>query len=196
VEEVVMRADCVDECLLMPITVGGNTALKLLVVLKEGKELDEAAIRAVIAENLEPYKQPKKIQVIDEIIKTFNGKTAVCAVTVTAEPTEVFLPENLTLCLKEKTTVAATAAGPDGETVPTTFKYSASQGTGKITVNPKTGKVVGKALGTARIRVITQNGVSTHLEDGLPVETVCEVNVVEAPGRIELASGEITIELG
>jgi hypothetical protein len=61
---------------------------------------------------------------------------------VTAEPTEVFLPENLTLCLKEKTTVAATAAGPDGETVPTTFKYSASQGTGKITVNPKTGKRV------------------------------------------------------
>ena len=53
---------------------GGNTALKLLVVLKEGKELDEKAIRDTIAQKLEPYKMPKQIAVIDEIIKTFNGK--------------------------------------------------------------------------------------------------------------------------
>ncbi len=71
VEEVVRRADCVDECLLIPTK---NSALKLLVVLKEGKELDEAKIRDIIAKNLEPYKMPKKIEVIDEIIKTFNGK--------------------------------------------------------------------------------------------------------------------------
>ena len=74
VEEVVMRVPCVDECLLVPIVRGGNTALKLLVVLKEGEELDEKAIRDTIAKNLEPYKQPKQIAVIDEIIKTFNGK--------------------------------------------------------------------------------------------------------------------------
>lgn len=74
VEDVVMRADCVDECLLIPITVAGNTALKLLVVLKEGYELDQKAIRDIIGANLEPYKQPKQIVVIDEIIKTFNGK--------------------------------------------------------------------------------------------------------------------------
>lgn len=75
VEELVMRADCVDECLLIPITKGGAiSALKLLVVLKEGKELDEAAIRKLITDNLEPYKNPKQIVVIDEIIRTFNGK--------------------------------------------------------------------------------------------------------------------------
>ncbi len=74
VEEVVMRADCVDECLLIPITRGGNTALKLLVVLKPGMELDEEAIRSIISQNLEPYKLPKHIVVVDEIIKTFNGK--------------------------------------------------------------------------------------------------------------------------
>lgn len=74
VEEVVMRADCVDECLLIPISRAGNTALKLLVVLKEGKELDEASIRELISKNLEPYKLPKQIVVVDEIIKTFNGK--------------------------------------------------------------------------------------------------------------------------
>ena len=37
-------------------------------------ELDEAAIREAITRNLEPYKLPKQIVVIDEVIKTFNGK--------------------------------------------------------------------------------------------------------------------------
>ena len=75
VEEVVMHVECVDECLLIPIVRGGNTALKLLVVVKEGYELDEKAIRDIIALKLEPYKQPKQIVAIDEILKTFNGKT-------------------------------------------------------------------------------------------------------------------------
>lgn len=74
VEEVVMRVPCVDECLLIPVTRGSSSALKLLVVLKEGALLDEEAIRAAIAANLEPYKMPKQIAVIDEIIRTFNGK--------------------------------------------------------------------------------------------------------------------------
>lgn len=74
VEEVAMRVPCVDECLLIPVVKGGNTALKLLVVLKDGMELDEAAIRKEITDNLEPYKLPKQISVIDEIIRTFNGK--------------------------------------------------------------------------------------------------------------------------
>lgn len=74
VEDVAMRADCVDECLLIPMSRGGNMALKLLVVLKEGAELDEESIRGVISENLEPYKVPKQIIVVDEIQKTFNGK--------------------------------------------------------------------------------------------------------------------------
>ncbi len=74
VEAVVMRVPCVDECLLIPSTVGGQTALKLLVVLSEGHELDAAAIRNEISQNLEPYKLPKQIVTIDEIIRTFNGK--------------------------------------------------------------------------------------------------------------------------
>ncbi len=74
VEEVIMRVECVDECLLIPTTIGGNSALKLLVVTKDGIELNEAAIRDAVAKNLEPYKMPKKIEVVEEIIKTFNGK--------------------------------------------------------------------------------------------------------------------------
>ncbi len=74
VEEVAMQVPCVDECLLIPVVRGGNTALKLLVVLKEGMELDEVSIRETISRNLEPYKLPKQIMVIDEIMRTFNGK--------------------------------------------------------------------------------------------------------------------------
>lgn len=74
VEEVVLRLPFVDECLLIPSVKANNIALKLLVVLKEGEELDEEAIRNIISENLEPYKIPKKIETVDEIIKTFNGK--------------------------------------------------------------------------------------------------------------------------
>ncbi len=74
VEEIVMRVDCVDECLLIPVVKSTGTMLRLLVVLKEGAELNEEAIREIIAKNLEPYKMPKQIVVIDEIIRTFNGK--------------------------------------------------------------------------------------------------------------------------
>ena len=72
VEEIVQRVDCVDECLLI-LNAKGN-ALKLLVVPRAGVELDEAAIRAAIDQNLESYKMPKFIMQVDEIIKTFNGK--------------------------------------------------------------------------------------------------------------------------
>ena len=74
VEEVVRKVPCVDECILIPTGKEGNTGLKLMVVVKEGEELDSDAIRKMISENLEPYKMPKKIVAVDEIIKTFNGK--------------------------------------------------------------------------------------------------------------------------
>ncbi len=74
VESLVMRVSCVDECLLIPAKRGSSLYLKLLVVLKEGEELNEAAIRDIIAKNLEPYKIPKQIVTIDGIIRAFNGK--------------------------------------------------------------------------------------------------------------------------
>lgn len=72
VEELVLRVPCVDECLLIPNA--NKNAIKLLVVPKADMELDEASIRETIAKNLEPYKMPKQIVAVDEIIKTFNGK--------------------------------------------------------------------------------------------------------------------------
>lgn len=75
VEEVVLKVPCVDECILIPSVKANNTTLKLLVVVKEGMELDKESIRKAILDNLEPYKLPKQIEQIEEIIKTFNGKT-------------------------------------------------------------------------------------------------------------------------
>ena len=126
-------------------------------------------------------------------VKTFNGKSATCKLTVVAAPNEVYLPETLTLALNEKATVEAYAVNAEGTQVPATFTYSAKKGTGKVSVSAKTGKVTGKAVGTAKIYVSTHNGVSTHLSNGKRVKTVCRVNVVKAPDRIELAAGEITI---
>lgn len=74
VEDVVLRAECVNECLLIPAKRGEQVYLKLLVVPKEGMSLDENAIRKIISDHLEPYKMPKSIVQIPEVFKTFNGK--------------------------------------------------------------------------------------------------------------------------
>ena len=126
-------------------------------------------------------------------VKTFNGKKATCKVTVVAAPSEVFLPETVTVVLNEKTTVEATAVDADGNQVPATFKYSAEAGTGRVSISTKTGKIKGKALGTATIRVKTHNGVSTHLSGGMAVDTVCQVNVVATTDRVELAAGKLSL---
>lgn len=129
-------------------------------------------------------------------VKTFNKKKAVCKVTVVAGPAEVFLPETLTVGLNESTTIEATAVNADGEQVPATFTYRTKKGTGSISINAKTGKLTGKAVGTAKIYVTAHNGVSTHLVDGKPVKTVCVVNVIKVPDRIELAANAITVGVG
>jgi len=129
-------------------------------------------------------------------VKTFNGLEAVCNLTVVEAPAEVFLPEKLTVYLKEKSTVTATAVDAQGAEVPATFTYSVQNGTGKLSVNATTGRIKGIAVGTAILYVTAHNGVSTHLVDGVPVQTSCIVNVIKVPDRIELAADDITIGVG
>jgi uncharacterized protein YjdB len=156
------------------------------------------------------YSGKKKIATVDKLtgvvtavspgsttitVKTFNGNTAACNITVVAAPAEVFLPDTLTVYLAKKATVKATAVDANGAEVPTSFTYSAEDGTGRIAVNRTTGKIKGMAEGTAYLHVTAHNGVSTHLQDGMPVETVCVVNVVKEPKRIELAANSVTIDV-
>ena len=129
-------------------------------------------------------------------VKTFNGLIAACKLTVVEAPTEVFLPDKLTVYLKQKTSVTATAVDANGAEVPATFTYSVQNGTGQVSVNARTGSIRGTAEGTAYIYVTAHNGVSTHLVDGAPVQTFCVVNVIKAPKRIELAADDITIGVG
>lgn len=74
VEEIANTAECVDECLLILSGKDPALFLKLLVVIKEGYELDSKSITDLISTKLEPYKIPKRYQKVDEIYKTFNGK--------------------------------------------------------------------------------------------------------------------------
>lgn len=52
----------------------GLTKTKAFVVLKDGQQADEAALKAFVKERLAPYKYPRLIEFIDELPKTATGK--------------------------------------------------------------------------------------------------------------------------
>ena len=54
-----------------PIT---TNALKLLVVMHGGRELDRGALMALFAKQLEAYKIPKQYEAVDKVERTYNGK--------------------------------------------------------------------------------------------------------------------------
>lgn len=51
-----------------------GTVLKLLVVLKDGKELDKKSIAVHIKSRLEPHKVPTYYEAVESIQRTYNGK--------------------------------------------------------------------------------------------------------------------------
>lgn len=52
----------------------GLTKTKAFVVLKPGKSVDEAGLKAFVKERLAPYKYPRVIEFLDELPKTATGK--------------------------------------------------------------------------------------------------------------------------
>jgi len=52
----------------------GNEQVVAFIEPKPGAALDEAALRAHLAENLSPYKRPARIELIDAMPTTANGK--------------------------------------------------------------------------------------------------------------------------
>ena len=63
--------DCI--CISVPDRITTN-ALKLLVVMKEGKEPDIKALNKFLAESLEAYKIPRYYERVDKVERTYNGK--------------------------------------------------------------------------------------------------------------------------
>ncbi len=75
VEEAALAYDGVDDCICLGIDdeITGK-ALKLLVVMHDGIELDPRKLRLFLSSKLDAHKVPKFFEVVDHIKKTYNGK--------------------------------------------------------------------------------------------------------------------------
>lgn len=75
VEAVIGRFGGVHLCAVVGVPeADGNEQVVAFVELEPGAVLDEAALRAHLAEHLSPYKRPTRIEVIDTMPTTPNGK--------------------------------------------------------------------------------------------------------------------------
>ena len=75
VEDAALALPMVKDCVCIPVQhrVLG-TVLKLLVVLRDGQELDKKAIAKGLRQQLEAYKVPMQYEQVETIKRTFNGK--------------------------------------------------------------------------------------------------------------------------
>ena len=75
VEDAAIRSGMVDECICIVDRDEYDVPyLKLLVVCSEADKFDPKALNTYLADELEAYKVPRKIELTDSIRKTFNGK--------------------------------------------------------------------------------------------------------------------------
>ncbi len=116
------------------------------------------------------------------IVKTYNGKAAVCTVTVKKAPSSVGLNKTrLVLGVGEKFDLDShlpSGCGACNVTYSTNNSKAAS-------VRKAGGLVTAKAVGTAKITVKTYNGKTA----------VCTVTVKKAPNKITMNTGKITLGL-
>ena len=116
------------------------------------------------------------------IVKTYNGKAAVCTVTVKKAPTSVGLNKTrLVLGVGEKFDLDSylpSCCGAYNVTYSTNNSKAAS-------VRKAGGLVTAKAVGTAKITVKTYNGKTA----------VCTVTVKKAPNKITMNTDKITLGL-
>jgi acyl-CoA synthetase (AMP-forming)/AMP-acid ligase II len=75
IEAVIGRFEGVHLCAVIGVPeADGNEQVVAFIELKPGAALDEAALRTHLAENLSPYKRPARIELIDAMPTTANGK--------------------------------------------------------------------------------------------------------------------------
>lgn len=76
VENLVLQSGFVHECICIEdYDEFGVPYLKLLVVVEDKNKFDPVTLNAFLSDKLEKYKIPRVIEVVDALIKTFNGKT-------------------------------------------------------------------------------------------------------------------------
>ena len=116
-------------------------------------------------------------------VMTDNGKAAYCNVTVRRAPGSVSVSKSkVTLGVGEKYRLSCTL--PYG-TAANGFTYSSSNSS-VVRVDKKTGEVIARGVGTAKLTVRTYNGKTA----------VCTVTVKEAPKSISLNKRQITLGIG
>ena len=115
-------------------------------------------------------------------VRTYNGKTAVCTVTVKEAPKSISLNKRqITLGIGEEFDLDSSLPSGCGAY---SVKYSTNNS--KIAaVRAGGGLVTAKAVGTAKITVKTYNGKTA----------VCTVTVKKAPNKITMNTGKITLGL-
>ena len=75
IESQVIKNDAVRDCACVPVEDAmTGQAPKLFIILEPDADYDAKAFRSFLAETLDANKQPKTIEVIDRIPRTFNGK--------------------------------------------------------------------------------------------------------------------------
>ena len=75
VEDAALAFPDVEDCVCIPVDhIITGKALKLLVVMKDGKALDRKALALHLKTRLEAYKIPMLYSQIDKVERTFNGK--------------------------------------------------------------------------------------------------------------------------
>lgn len=75
VESATLAFEGIDDCICIGVDdpISGK-ALKLLVVMADGKEMDIRSLRSFLMGKLENYKVPMHYEQVDKVARTFNGK--------------------------------------------------------------------------------------------------------------------------
>lgn len=119
-------------------------------------------------------------------IKTFNGKTSTCKITVKPAPTSATLAKSsLTMGKGEQLIITENT---NSGSWATNFRWSSSN-TNILTVTKTTGNranIVAKGVGTATITFKTYNGKTA----------TCKVTVKNAPSSVSLQAKNITVGVG
>ena len=75
IEDAAMESKLIEDCICIPVRHGiTGCALKLLVVMAEGRKLDKKTLAMYLKTRLEAYKVPLFYEQVNKINRTYNGK--------------------------------------------------------------------------------------------------------------------------
>ena len=120
-------------------------------------------------------------------VRSYNGRTAYCKVSVSAEPAKAaFAEASYTIGVGQKLAPALAAQDIDGRAVSANYTFAIdnnSSNSGCVTLDPATGEITAVSKGQAVITATTHNGVSASYT----------VNVLAAPARVSLTPSGVVI---